>query len=66
MQASKTIILALLLSIVMLTTSFSFGTQVQASAQAGASFQLKNSSQENTVVSEGSVNNSSLVLKAHR
>ncbi len=64
MQASKTIILALLLSIVMLTTSFSFGTQVQTSAQAGASFQLKNTTQNNTVVSEGSVNNSSLVLKA--
>ena len=64
MQASKTIILALLISIVMLTTSFSFGTQVQDSAQAGTSFQLKNTTQNNTVVSKGSVNNTSLALKA--
>ena len=64
MQASKTIILALLLSIIMLTTSFSFGTQVQSSAQLGASFQCKSIPQNNTVVSGGPVNNNSLILKA--
>ncbi len=64
MQASKTIILALLLSIIMLMTSLSLGNLDQASSQPGASFQFKYTPQNDTVVSKSSSNNSSLIIRA--